>query len=514
MSTSTNFSHIVSVFHENHLPEDNSVLAGYAALIKTYNLEVPLPEILAAISKKHTKYQKDRWMMYTPRHAPTNSLYGHLVFALKNEGVDLAVLKTLFDNIEKEEIINIINQKPTGSYSRRIWFLYEWLQGCELPLPNASKGSVVDVLDMTLQYPGRPRISKRHRVRNNLPGVPAFCPIIRKTQMLDQYIGMNLGEQARVVLGNVHPDILMRAAAFLLLKDSKASYAIEGETPPQNRAERWGHAIGQAGRQELSDDEFLRLQQIIISDFRFTHFGYRNEGGFVGEHERSTGQPIPEHVSARSQDLNELMDGLIKANNLLKESDIDGVLAAAAIAFGFVFIHPFEDGNGRIHRYLIHHVLAEKKFTPNNIVFPISSAILNRISDYRSVLESYSRPRLKFVKWRPTEKGNVEVLNNTINLYRYFDATKHAEFLYECIKETIDNTLPEEVNYLKKYDEMKHFTKNYIDMPDRLVDLLIRFLNQENGVLSKRARQKEFGSLNDNEVTTLQNKYADIFYRK
>jgi Fic family protein len=37
---------------------------------------------------------------------------------------------------------------------------------------------------------------------------------------------------------------------------------------------------------------------------------------------------------------------------------------AAATAFGFVYVHPFQDGNGRIHRCLVHHVLAERKFTP------------------------------------------------------------------------------------------------------------------------------------------------------
>jgi hypothetical protein len=39
--------------------------------------------------------------------------------------------------------------------------------------------------------------------------------------------------------------------------------------------------------------------------------------------------------------------------------EVDPVVAAAILAFGFVYIHPFEDGNGRIHRYLIHHVLAD-----------------------------------------------------------------------------------------------------------------------------------------------------------
>lgn len=255
----------------------------------------------------------------------------------------------------------------------------------------------------------------------------------------------------------------------------------------------------------------MRLQEIIISDFRFTHYGYRNEGGFIGIHERSTGLPIPDHISARSKDLFSLMDGLIETHMLLKESDFDPILAASIIAFGFVFIHPLEDGNGRLHRYLIHHVLAEKKFIAANIVFPVSSVILEHIAEYRKNLESYSLPRLPFIKWRPNEKGNVEVLNETINLYRYFDATQQAEFLYRCIQETIEKTLPAEVDYLKKYDAMKNFIKNYIDMPDRLIDLLIRFLLQENGILSKRARRKEFSSLTETEMATLEKKYVEIW---
>ena len=31
---------------------------------------------------------------------------------------------------------------------------------------------------------------------------------------------------------------------------------------------------------------------------------------------------------------------------------MDPIVAAAVLAFGFVYVHPFEDGNGRIHRYL------------------------------------------------------------------------------------------------------------------------------------------------------------------
>jgi len=184
---------------------------------------------------------------------------------------------------------------------------------------------------------------------------------------------------------------------------------------------------------------------------------------------------------------------------------------ATILAFGFIFIHPFEDGNGRIHRYLFHHVLAENDFVSKGLIFPVSAIILERIEEYRKILEHYSKPRLNLIEWRPTDKNNVEVLNETINLYRYFDATKQAEFFFECVEETVNKTLPDEVEYLRKYDFLNEFIKNYIDMPDKLVDLLIRFLVQNGGKLSKRAREKEFKKLTDSEIQAIEQKYADVF---
>lgn len=217
-----------------------------------------------------------------------------------------------------------------------------------------------------------------------------------------------------------------------------------------NRASRWSKALGQAGLHKLSDEEFLRLQQIVIDDFRFVNPGYRSLGGFIGEHDRATRLPIPDHISARPEDLTVLMNGLMDTYELLKSSEYDPVLIATGIAFGFVFIHPLEDGNGRIHRYLINHILNETGFTTDGLIFPVSSVILERITQYRKILESYSFPRLTFIKWQATAQSNVEVLNETINLYRYFDATKQTEFLYECIAETVDKILPDEISFLKK----------------------------------------------------------------
>lgn len=178
-----------------------------------------------------------------------------------------------------------------------------------------------------------------------------------------------------------------------------------------------------------------------------------------------------------------------------------------------MFIHPFEDGNGRIHRYLFHHVLAEKGFVAEGLVFPVSAVILNRIEDYRKTLEHFSKPRLDLIEWRPTDKNNVEVLNETIDLYPYFDVTKQAEFFFECVEETVNITLPEEVSYLEKYDLLSDFIKNYIDMPDKMIDLLIRFLGQNDEKFSNRARRREFSQLTDNEVQAIERKYEHVFHQ-
>ena len=63
---------------------------------------------LGGIGQKHKKYVHDHWRVFTPRHKPGDTLLGHLTFALKYEGVDLAVLNALFKTIEAHEIETLI----------------------------------------------------------------------------------------------------------------------------------------------------------------------------------------------------------------------------------------------------------------------------------------------------------------------------------------------------------------------------------------------------------------------
>jgi hypothetical protein len=187
------------------------------------------------------------------------------------------------------------------------------------------------------------------------------------------------------------------------------------------------------------------------------------------------------------------------------------VIAAAVLAFGFVYIHPFEDGNGRIHRYLMHHVLARRGFNPPGIHFPVSAAILDKIDEYREVLESYSGRLLPVVEWEPTESGNVNVLNDTGDFYRFFDATPHAEFLFACVRKTIDEDLPNETRFLKNFDEFRAGIEDMIDMPERTLNNLFGFLRQNGGRLSKRARENEFAELTAEELSQIEALYTNAF---
>jgi hypothetical protein len=149
-------------------------------------------------------------------------------------------------------------------------------------------------------------------------------------------------------------------------------------------------------------------------------------------------------------------------------------------------------------------VLAERGFTPPGMVFPVSSVMLDRIDEYRETLQDHTLPLMDFIDWIPTSDHNVEVRNDTADLYRYFDCTKAAEFLYRCVKRTIDMDLPKEIEHLRRHDRTMSRIMEVVDMPGRLVQNFILFVRQNNGRLSVRKREKFFASLTDSELADLE----------
>ena len=227
-------------------------------------------------------------------------------------------------------------------------------------------------------------------------------------------------------------------------------------------------------------------------------------GGFVGRHDHRDQTPVPDHVSARHEDLPDLLAALFAAYDLCLKSRFDPALSAALLSFGFVFVHPFEDGNGRLHRFLLQKALADARFNPEGVVLPVSAAILEDLPGYRVALEDYSTNTLPYIDWEPTTDGNIRVLNDTAYLYRYFDATRQAEYLVDRLERTVRFSLPAELDYLARFDDAKRKLATKIDLPDRLSSLFIQFCTQNEGRLSSRKREQFFPELTDEEVEKLE----------
>ena len=208
------------------------------------------------------------------------------------------------------------------------------------------------------------------------------------------------------------------------------------------------------------------------------------------------------------------MSGLISSHQRMEAGRISVAVHAATVAYGFVFLHPFEDGNGRIHRFLSHNILARRGFSPQGIMFPVSAAMLKRPSEYDASLEAFSRPLMSLVDYELDEEGRMTVHNDTATWYRFIEMTPQVEALFGFIEQTIETELVKELNFLESYDKAKPALQEVADIPNRQIDLFIRFCLQNHGRLSSKKRASHFSVLTDEEIAQMelvvQSAYASL----
>ncbi len=481
---------------------------GYSALLEMLSLDV-IPNWHSSLVANSSTHRIEStvgivWETYPESYWPGDTVGAHLEFALKYDGTNLSILAEAFRKVNAADLLTYIQSKPTGKYARRLWFFYEFLAGNRLPLDDLKQGNYVDLLDPNKYYTSdRSRKIRRQRINDNLLGDRRFCPIVRRTERLSAFEAANLTERCRQIVESYPAELLRRALSYLYTKETKSSFEIERITPSSDRIERFVALLKSAEREDLVDkDRLIDLQNRIV-DPRFADANYRETQNYVGEtvpwrQERvHYACPQPEHID-------DLMDGLIAAHRRMADSGVQSVVHAAAVAYGFVFLHPFEDGNGRIHRFLIHNILARHGFTPKGVIFPVSAVMLRQPSVYDDSLEAFSRPLMSIVDYTLDEDGQMTVNNDTAALYRYIDMTTQAEALFSFVETTIDTELVEELTFLANYDRTKATIQNIVDMPDRMIDLFIRLCLQNNGRLSRRKRESQFDFLTDDEITGME----------
>ena len=265
---------------------------------------------LAANGEHHRVGDTSGWLIVTLRHQTQASSQGHLTFASKYESLNLAVLRQLFRAIRPVPIADWVHEEPTDSYIRRICFLFEWLVVNQIDLADAMGGRQFAVLNDRLLFGGPSTSSSRHRVINNLLSNSNFFPLVYRTATLQAYSEREPTETAQEVVVKVPRNLhIERMTAFLLLKDSRSSYATEGERPLQDRIQRWGHAIDKSGQLDLKRNELLWFHLIVIGGERPIKLGFWHEDDFVGTHDHESRKPLWDHFSARLESPNSLIYG-------------------------------------------------------------------------------------------------------------------------------------------------------------------------------------------------------------
>jgi len=309
-----------------------------------------------------------------------------------------------------------VRRKPTGVFARRLWFLYEWLTGHKLDVPEpGGRLLFVPVLDPARHVAlkvGAP--SGRHRVIDNLPGTRRFCPTIRWTRALRTASAKPWDARVHRAIGATSPDRRPAVAEWLQRSEAESSFVLAGEAPPAPVMARWAHAIGEAGARVLTLDELLRVQRVVCDRAPSARLGLRPGAPLSsrGIEDRPVG-----HAGARAEDLDDLVGGLIDFAERAVRGAVDPVVAAAALAFGFLHIRPFARGNGHLHRWLVHHTFDAAGCTPPGFVLPIGTAMVRRLEAYRDVCRD-----------APCE---------TADGYCFVDMTPHAEFLYGCLEDCV-----------------------------------------------------------------------------
>lgn len=330
-----------------------------------------------------------------------------------------------------------------------------------------------------------------------------FCPIVRRTETLRAFEEADFSERCREIITGYDSQLLQRAMSYLYTKETQSSFEIERVRPEATRTERFIALLHAAQKDDFVDKpKLLELQNRIV-DPRFRDTDYRTSQNYVGESISWVNEKI-HYVCPKPGDLPDLMSGLIDAHHLMKLKIPSPVVHAAIVSYGFVFLHPFEDGNGRIHRFLIHNILAGRGFAPPGVIFPVSASMLRNQTDYDQSLENFSRPLMELVDYKLDPQGIMVVRNETVDQYRYIDMTLQAEALFRFIEQTIETELTEELTFLANYDRTKKAVQEIVDMPDVKIDLFIKLCCQNNGRLSNAKRLSQFEFLKDEEIDRME----------
>lgn len=491
------------------------MLVGFKALSERYAIELAQPlRVASFIGTVRSRHENQGQIenRYPPSYRPEDDVAGHFAFGLKYEEIHLEFFARLFAAIGPEPLENWCRREPYGQYARRAGFFYEWLTGETLAVPDVTNGGYVDAISPKA-YLTRTSLkrSKRWRINDNLPGSVDFCPIVRRTAATEQALAFDL-KSALAELDNAFgADILLRTASWLTFKESRASFLIEKEASQADRIQRFAHVIAQYCGQlddPLSDASLHTLQQGILGHDALG-LGLRRSPVFVGQ--ATMREDIVHYIAPQFSDVPRFMQGLKAFEQATRGAE--PLARAGVIAFGFVYIHPMRDGNGRIHRFLINDTLIRDHAVPEGVILPVSATITSSIdfrAGYDRTLDVFSKRLMRryagsyrFAELITYEDGTLSNFvftdyDDARFAWRYPDLTEQVLYTARVVEHTVRTEMADEARVLVIFQRAQERLKEVIEMPDQDASRIIRSL-KENGWQVSGKLKKAFPQLDDAE---------------
>lgn len=466
-----------------------------AAVAESSALRLP-PVKRPAQVRPVTRIEPMADLLALPRHvAPSDNstLLDHVLFALKHEEPQLPLLLEALRLVSAEDLSSALAAQRTGSFLRKAAFLWEKAHGQELALPwDSTGGNYVDLFDAETYYVG-PVWERSQRLRVNFNGIGPleFCPVVRRDEAL--------AARGQQVLARLHAwaadarnqSTLDRVLSWAYLSETRDSFAIENETPTPDKERAFLQALATLReRRPLTEDYLVEPQNTVISNPLMAEAEFRNRQNWLqrGGHGALAVRYVPPPPDAMMS----LMDGWARMANST-EGDVPPLVRAALVSFGFVFLHPFMDGNGRLSRLLAHHSLNLQQALPlvdgQATLLPLSVAMKRHEADYLAALEAFSRPARQL--WDVTYLADNEFVfdfKSTPYVYAHWNGEAAAQFVTTCAEQALAQSLLEETRFIHAYDQAFERIDRAFNLPNRTVNLLIQWVRQNGGQMPLRRR--------------------------
>ena len=339
---------------------------GYTWLLEKFSISGYLlthESYIGTVDKIEVSSKNTIIQTFKPKYDVSDDAFAHLEFAIKYDDLNLALLKEIFLSIDFNILEKYIQQKPNLKYTRIIGYLVEFTTNKKIQV-TISSTNYIDLLDENSYLTGTSVKIQKWKINDNLLGNSNFCPIIRKTTELSELLTWDLKNALVHLKQTYNSEVFKRASYYLFKKESKSSSEIEQEDPPRDRMDKFIYLLENAGEktfeESLSEESLVHIQNQLV-DPRYIVKKYRDYQNYVGQTMRDFSQKI-HYICPPPEFVKSLMYGIASLNS--KSNNVHPILKATMVSFGFVYVHPFEDGNGRIHRYLIHDILVRNNVFP------------------------------------------------------------------------------------------------------------------------------------------------------